>query len=128
MKLYFIRHGQSETNFLNILYNRGIKYGLTQKGKMQVQTLAEKIGELKIDKIYTSPLLRAVETTEILSQKLCIPYEITSSLSEFDVGTLENKGDEKTFQIEQHVVQEWLLRKNWDARFEDGESYNDIDV
>ena len=70
MKLYFVRHGESEANVLQVISNRGWMHPLTEKGRQQANTLAEKLRGAGITKIYTSPLRRAVETAEILSRSL----------------------------------------------------------
>ena len=68
MRLYFIRHGESEANVLHEISNRGAKHGLTEKGRAQVAALAQKLGAIPFVKLYSSPLLRAIQTAEILSQ------------------------------------------------------------
>ena len=35
MRLYFIRHGESEANLLQVFANRGFKYGRTELGREQ---------------------------------------------------------------------------------------------
>jgi len=126
MKVWLVRHGESEANLLNILYNRGEKYGLTQKGIEQVNKLLLELKDIEIHKIYSSPLLRAKETATIIADKWNLDFEITGALREFDVGILDETGDESTFQQEQEIVDQWLIDKKWDVKFEDGESYNEI--
>lgn len=41
--IYFVRHGESEENILKVFSNRGLKHGLTEKGREQVESLAEKL-------------------------------------------------------------------------------------
>jgi len=126
MKVWLVRHGESESNLLNILYNRGEKYGLTQNGIEQVNKLLLELKDIEIHKIYSSPLLRAKETARIIADKWNLDFEITRALREFDVGILDETGDESTFQKEQEIVDQWLIDKKWDVKFEDGESYNEI--
>lgn len=68
MKLYFIRHGESEFN-VNELFQHG-DVPLTKKGKEQAQFLAKRFSKIPIDIIISSPAARAKETTEIISKKL----------------------------------------------------------
>jgi broad specificity phosphatase PhoE len=126
MKVWLVRHGESEANILNILYNRGDKYGLTQKGIEQVNKLLLELKDIKIHKIYSSPLLRAKETARIVADNWNLDFEVTKALSEFDVGILDETGEESTFHKEQEIVEQWLIDKKWDVKFEDGESYNEI--
>jgi len=126
MRLYFIRHGQSEANVLHEISNRGLKHGLTEKGKAQVLALAQKLETIPFVKLYTSPLLRAVQTAEILSFKLSIPFETTDALREFDCGIIEGKSDPDSWKIHTQIRQAWFLRKEWEKRIDGGESFLDI--
>ena len=126
MKVWLVRHGESEANILNILYNRGDKYGLTQKGIEQVNKLLLELKDIKVHKIYSSPLLRAKETARIIADNWNLDFEVTKALGEFDVGILDETGEESTFHKEQEIVEQWLIDKKWDVKFEEGESYNEI--
>lgn len=123
MRLYFVRHGESEANLLREFSNRGLKHGLTDKGRVQAFELAAKLQWLTVTKIYTSPLLRAVQTAEILAQKFGIVYTITDALREYDCGVLEGKSDPESWQLYDSVLQDWLAHARWDQRIEGGESF-----
>lgn len=125
MKLYFVRHGESEANVLREISNRGVKHGLTEKGRHQVTALADKLHDIQIRKIFSSPLLRATQTAEILSNALGVAYEITGALREFDCGIAEGRSDPAAWEMHHALVREWLERGNYDARIEQGESFND---
>ena len=43
MKIYFVRHGESEANILKIFSNLGLKHGLTETGKIQAKELCSKL-------------------------------------------------------------------------------------
>src|SRR5438132_5365372 len=91
MRLYFVRHGESEANILRVISNRGYRYGLTARGQQQAVTLAQHLQPVPISDIFSSPLRRAVETADILSRALGKSYHITEALCEYDCGILENK-------------------------------------
>ena len=40
MRAYFVRHGESEANILEVISNRGSVHGLTEKGRRQANQLA----------------------------------------------------------------------------------------
>lgn len=126
MNLYFVRHGESECNILKEFSNRGLKHGLTEKGRGQAESLAEKLKDIKFDAIYTSPLLRAIETAEILSRRLNGEYITVKELIEFDTGVLEGKSDEESWNRYWNLLNQWFIKRNWDMRIEEGESFNDI--
>jgi broad specificity phosphatase PhoE len=126
MKLYFVRHGESEANLLWEFSNRGLKHGLTDKGREQAKSLAQTLNGITIVKMFSSPLLRAVQTAQILSRELGVPYEITDALREYDCGILEGRSDEASWQIYSDVLNEWLYHSRWEKRIEGGESFLDI--
>ncbi len=126
MMLYFVRHGESEANALKVVSNRGYRHGLTERGKRQAAELGDKLKRANTTKILTSPLLRAVETAEILSQALDIRYEVTDALREFDCGIAEGRSDPESWQLHRQVMEDWVQRGHWTARIEGGESFIDL--
>ncbi len=126
MKLYFVRHGESEANILRVVSNRGLVHGLTEKGRGQATALAEKLKQGSVARIFSSPLLRAIQTAEIVSVALGVPFQVTDALCEYDCGVLEGKSDEASWAEHRAVIEDWIYNKNWDRRSEGGESLNDI--
>jgi len=125
MKLYFVRHGESEANLLHEFSNRGFKHGLTERGFQQADQLGLNLHPIPFKKIYSSPLKRAVQTAETLQQHLNCPLEINDALREFDTGILEGKSDLESWERHKWVFDQWL-GGNWEARIPGGESHLDI--
>jgi probable phosphoglycerate mutase len=122
---YFARHGESEANILREFSNRGTKHGLTEKGREQAATLANKLADAQVSRILTSPLMRARESATIVGGILGVPVEVADALREWDVGILEGRHDDAAWE------RYWKLRKNWTAgkhedRIEGGESLLDV--
>lgn len=69
MKIYFARHGQYQ-NPDNIVPFTTPGIFLSDVGKSQAETQADKLKDLKISAIYTSPIERCVETAGIISKHL----------------------------------------------------------
>lgn len=126
MILYFVRHGESEANLLGEFSNGLNKHPLTEKGVQQVYALAHNLKSLPITDCYSSPILRAKQTAEIISTDLGIPCHITDALREFDIGILEGKSDENSWQMFWHLLDSWLVKRTWEMRIEGGESFLDI--
>ena len=61
MLVYFIRHGESETN-VKKLYGGQFDAPLTENGIAQAEKLREKLAGIKFDRVYSSDLSRAVTT------------------------------------------------------------------
>lgn len=68
---YFVRHGEAQ-NPKNIFYGRLPGFGLSNRGRQQVEQTAEFLKKQNIDYIYSSPLLRAKQTAEIIQKTLGI--------------------------------------------------------
>ncbi|HEX5904518.1 MAG TPA: histidine phosphatase family protein [Candidatus Nitrosocosmicus sp.] len=84
----FMRHGQADNNVNRILVGRHLESHLTEKGKMQVKETAKLLKSMSISKIYSSPVTRAIETTEIVGEELGLDYEVDDRLYEIDLGKL----------------------------------------
>lgn len=125
MRLFFARHGQSQANLLREFSNHGWKHPLTALGREQAAALAERLRPEGIARIYTSPLLRAVETAQIVSQRLAVPINVTPALVEYDTGVYEGRSDEASWQEYARVRADWLNGK-WESRMASGESLIDI--
>lgn len=83
-----MRHGQADNNVNRILVGRHLESHLTEKGKMQVKETAKLLKSMSISKIYSSPVTRAIETTEIVGEELGLDYEVDDRLYEIDLGKL----------------------------------------
>src|SRR6266568_3832009 len=67
--IYLIRHGEVH-NPQGIIYGRLPGYGLSEKGKKEVEKSAEFLADKQIDTIYASPQQRTKESAEIIRTKL----------------------------------------------------------
>ena len=68
MRLYIVRHGVTEGNVAQIRQSRD-GY-LSPEGIAEARALADKLSELVIDSIFTSPFPRARQTADIISAKV----------------------------------------------------------
>ena len=64
MKVYFVRHGQSEGN-ISGRHNAWAQVPLTEKGKADAAMAGRLLKGISFDKVYTSDLIRAIQTKEI---------------------------------------------------------------
>jgi broad specificity phosphatase PhoE len=65
-RIHFIRHGDVE-NPKDIFYGRLPGFGLSEEGRRQAQAAAEALRDAPIRAIFSSPLLRATETADIIA-------------------------------------------------------------
>ena len=126
MRIYFTRHGESQANVLHQISNRGLVHPLTPKGREQAVALADKLRDRAITRIYSSPVLRAIETSIIVADRLNLEYEVMDALREYDCGIAEGRSDAAAWQMWQELFNDWVVHKRWERRIEGGESFYDI--
>jgi broad specificity phosphatase PhoE len=126
VRIYFTRHGESDANVLHLISNLGLRHGLTRQGRAEAVVLAQYLRLRPVAHIYSSPLLRSIETTVILANLLGVDYEIVDALREFDCGIAEGRSDEAAWQMWRELLEAWLAYGRLDQRIEGGESFEDI--
>ncbi|MGL6064518.1 MAG: histidine phosphatase family protein [Fusobacteriaceae bacterium] len=89
LKIYFVRHGQTEWNKLS-KFQGNKDSNLTTLGVEQAKKLGEKLfnDNLKFDKIYSSPLTRAMLTAKLIS-KNSSPIHPMEEFKEISLGDME---------------------------------------
>lgn len=88
--VYLTRHGQTEWNIEKRLQGRG-NSPLTKSGIDRAAELRERIGELHIDAIYSSPIERALHTANILKGEKNIEVITNEGLMEMCFGDYEGR-------------------------------------
>ena len=86
--LYIIRHGKTEMNAKMLMQGRS-DHPLNEAGIAQAEEAAERFAEMgvKIDKVYTSPLKRALQTAEKIAPDA--ELVVDRRLIEMDYGPYE---------------------------------------
>ncbi len=77
--IYFIRHGEV-FNPQSIFYGRLPRYTLSVEGKNQVERIIPYFAHKNISRVFSSPLLRARKTAEIIQSGINHPQTVISSL------------------------------------------------
>lgn len=88
--VYLTRHGQTEWNIEKRLQGRG-NSPLTKSGIDRAEELRERIRELHIDAIYSSPIERALHTANILKGEKNIEVITNEGLMEMCFGDYEGR-------------------------------------
>jgi broad specificity phosphatase PhoE len=125
-EVFLVRHGETEWN------RTGRRQGqldapLTESGSVEIQRVAERIGSLPIDGVFSSPLGRAITTAQEYAQTLQQTITTLADLREMDHGDMAGMTNE---EIERAFPGE-LTRRSRDKyqwRFPKGESYADVDL
>lgn len=66
---------------------------LSAEGRIQAELLRDRIKNYPIDALYSSNLIRAVQTAQIINEALKLPHEIREDLQEISFGLLTGKSD-----------------------------------
>lgn len=91
-KLHFIRHGLTSAN-IDGKYNGREDVPLCEEGIEEIEEFAHSKDYPNVQMVYTSPLMRAVETSEIIYPDIFT--QIIDDLQEFDFGDFEGKTPEE---------------------------------
>lgn len=123
-RLYLIRHGQSAGNAEGRFGGHG-PTPLSELGVQQAERTAQVLAKEGVDAIYTSDLIRAVQTAEPLAKLLNIPINTSEAFRERNVGVLQGL----TFdESKQNYPQDYyaLINRNINHVITDGESYRQL--
>lgn len=122
MKLYLVRHGESEANKLGLHNTPETK--LTEDGIRQAAALAKRFKNKNIDFIYSSSSTRTLQTAERISNELGLPVEKWDEIVEVKTPSAnwgKPRSDEKVSKIEKIVDENYLknLRHSDEETFEE---------
>lgn len=139
MEIYVVRHGQTDYNVKKVFQGH-IDIPLNGTGKKQAQETASKFRNIDVDMILVSPLQRALQTAQPISQITGVPITIEERLIERSFGDMEghqNREDwnikmmldyEKNYDIENIEPIQSLFKRVFDFLDEITEQYKDKKV
>ena len=115
-----VRHGQSSHNLRKLVAGQLPSY-LTRQGQEDAQVVASLLKDLRFDLIYSSDLLRALQTAEIITKflKLGCPIRVSSLLRELDYGRFTQRPVRETFVFLDY-------RRHRDRSYPGGEGFGDL--
>lgn len=83
--IIMVRHGQSETNVRKVFAGQ-LNVPLTEVGREQARRMAEYLDKYNVDKIFVSPLQRAMDTAGAIALRQNCPVEQRDALMEINSG------------------------------------------
>ncbi len=89
--IYLIRHGQTDWNVFPERFQGQTDIPLNSAGILQAQGLADYFREKPIDRIYSSPLIRALQTAKCIAEAKSMEPVIEGTLCEQNLGIWEGK-------------------------------------
>jgi 2,3-bisphosphoglycerate-dependent phosphoglycerate mutase len=126
LQIWFVRHAESELNVATLPHpvaDAGVSYPLTKRGVEQAVAFADAHANTPILAIYTSTLLRAIQTSDALAFTHRIPLTLAPEAVEIDLGVEPDAADFSS--IYQGLRHSWLTEQDLDARHGEGESLAD---
>lgn len=90
LRIYFVRHAEAMGNVLEFFQGR-TDTEVSEKGRMQLDLLAERFRDIPIEKIYSSPLKRAAATAEAVNRHHGLTIIYDKELIEINGGVWEGK-------------------------------------
>jgi probable phosphoglycerate mutase len=107
-RLLLIRHGRSAWNAEGRFQGLADR-PLDDQGRQQAHRLAERLRREAPVALYTSPLLRAQETAEIIGRILGLPVVADERLKEYDIGDITGLTWEQMAERYPEVTRDWAL-------------------
>ena len=124
MRFIFVRHGKTHFNEINL--TQGWCDSLLSKvGIRQVESISKQLEQYQIDKAYTSPLGRAVQTANIILSKKGIEPIYEERFKEVNFGILEGISTELVRKLNIESPN-WLENLDMDYRPYEGEDIHDV--
>ena len=124
MKLYIIRHAETEYNRKGIIQGSEVDSDINDIGESQANSFYEFYKDINFDKIYVSDLKRTFQTIRRFTENGS-SYEKLKEFNEISWGVNQGKSDDLEDYAE--LIDTWLAG-NLDNKFEDGESPNEMSV
>ena len=116
MKIYFVRHIQTLDDANGMTQSDDSSVSIDAFGLFKLK----EIRKIKVDKVLTSPLLRAVQTANLINPE----YKIISELAEVKQPKLLEKMTHKERKVWWNKHSKSRIDPDW--FFNDSESFNDI--
>lgn len=120
--IYFVRHGESQANVERVFSNGRVDLPLTALGWRQAAQAARWLERRGVAHVYSSPLLRARQTAQLIARRTGIMVTVLADLDEIRVGDLDGRRDAASWTLHDQIVARWRTGDRA-AAFPGGESY-----
>lgn len=120
MKVYYVRHGQTDWNLARRMQGGGTEKDLNETGLNQAEETRKELENVNYDIVIRSPMHRAEQTAEIINQGRNVPIIVDERMRERKLGELE--GHPITDEMESRI---WNYELN--APINGGESLHEFE-
>lgn len=126
-RIVLVRHGQTGWNIGagSMRFRGRTDLALDETGRAQAQALAERLSDLPIAAVYSSPLRRAVQTAEPIAERLALSVRPISGLVDIDYGDWQGLTPDEVAETCPDLYRLWLERPHL-VEFPHGESLSEV--
>lgn len=107
MRFYFVRHGETDWNKHRVFQGH-TDIPLNEEGKKQVRRAAQHLSNKKIEAVYTSDLIRAYQTAQIIAEMHNVKTIKDDRLREVNFGEWEGLNYEEISAKHKEALDAWL--------------------
>lgn len=118
--VYLVRHAEAEGN-INRLFQGRTDCNVTENGRAQLRLLAERFKGIPIEAIYSSPLIRTMETAKAVNFYHNLEIIKVDGIMEINGGVFEQKHWDELPKLFPDAYEVWTNRHH-EFDIEDGES------
>lgn len=120
MKIYYVRHGQTDLNLAKKMQGGGTEKELNETGISQAYNTKKELENVKYNLVICSPMKRAKQTAEIINEGRDIPIITDERIRERKLGDYE--GRDVTEEMENNI---WDYKLNYNIP--NGENLHDFE-
>ena len=126
MKLFLVRHAESEANRDHVIACSIPGPDLTELGWLQAETLADRLKIADIQAIYHSRMIRTQQTATPLSELLGMSMVELDGLHEVNLGDLGERADVEAYELMDELATTWNMNDELGFARPTGESGFDV--
>jgi broad specificity phosphatase PhoE len=124
-RLFLVRHGQTDSNLRGLTLGRA-DVPLNELGRKQAQCLAAALVNEQLAAIYTSPLIRTVETARPIASAHDLEVQHEYPLIEMDIGEMDGLSFAEVRERYPDFLETWVSEDGPMERMPGGESLLDV--
>lgn len=122
--VFLVRHAEAEGNILEVFQGR-TDCNVTEKGYLQLKALAERFKDIPIEAVYSSPLIRTMETAKAVNFYHKFEIIKVDGIMEIDGGVFEGKHWKELPALFPEAYDLWA-NKHHAFEVQDGEKMIDV--
>ena len=126
MRLFLVRHGETESNRLSLALGRD-DVPLNERGLWQAERVAQALAREPLTAVYSSPLRRTLDTASAVAAPHGLDVRIERGLIEMDVGEVDGLTFAEVGSRYPGLLEAWASDEGPSKPLPGGESLVDVD-